>query len=120
MRARAALDISRPVYLGLARALQYVHQSTRHLFFALDAQHRLQNSTQGAVVVGDVLCELLVKLHGQNVHGLEAGLQAKRCVDDLPPSNTSSLCEDAGLDDRVPLLHKLTSSDAGDGDADQP
>lgn len=105
--------------LGLPRALQYVHQRTRHLLFALDAQHGFQHGAHGAVVVGDVLSKLLVQLHGQDVHGLEAGFEAKRCIDDLAAAHTGALSEHARLDDRVPLLYKLPASDAGDGDADQ-
>lgn len=104
-------------YLSFPRALKYVHQSTGHFLFALDTQHRLQHGTQGAVVIGDILRKLLVQLHGQDVHGLEAGFEAERCIDDLPSSDPGSFGEDAGLDDRVPLLHELTPSDARDGDA---
>lgn len=53
-----------------------MHQCTGHFLFALDAQHGLQHSAHGAVVIGDVLCKLLVQLHGQDVHGLEAGFEA--------------------------------------------
>lgn len=63
-------------YLRFSRALQYVHQRTGHLLFAFDAQHRLQHSAHGAVIIGDVLCKLLIQLHGQDVHGLEAGFKA--------------------------------------------
>jgi len=96
-----------------------VHQRTRHFLFALDAQHGLQHGAQRAVVVGDVLGELLVQLHGQDVHGLEARLEAQGRVDDLPAAAAGPLGEHAGLDDRVPLLHELTAGDAGDGDAHQ-
>ena len=64
------------VYLRFSRALQYVHQRTGHFLFAFDAQHRLQHGTHGAVVIGDILRKLLVQLHGQDVHGLEAGFKA--------------------------------------------
>lgn len=63
-------------YLSFPRALQYMHQRTGHLLFALHTQHGLQHGTHGAVVIGDVLRELLVQLHGQDVHGLEAGFEA--------------------------------------------
>lgn len=53
-----------------------MHQCTGHFLFALDAQHRLQHCTERAVVIGDILGELLVELHGQDVHGLEAGFEA--------------------------------------------
>lgn len=106
-------------HLGLPCALQYVHQCARHLLFALDTQHGLQHGAHGAVVVGDVLSKLLVQLYGQDVHGLEAGFEAKRCIDDLAATHAGALGEHAGLDDRVPLFHKLPAGDAGDGDADQ-
>lgn len=64
------------LYLSFSRALQYMHQCTGHFLFALDTQHGLQHSTQGAVVIGDILCKLLVQLHRQDVHGLEARFEA--------------------------------------------
>lgn len=63
-------------YLSFPCALKYMHQSTGHFLFALDTQHRLQHSTQGAVVISDILCKLLIQLHGQDVHGLKAGFEA--------------------------------------------
>lgn len=71
-----ALSGENCVYLCFPRALQDVHQRTGHLLFAFDAQHRLQHSAHGAVIIGDILCKLLVQLHRQDVHGLEAGFKA--------------------------------------------
>lgn len=106
-------------YLCLAGALEDVHQSEGHLLFALDAEQRLQHGAQRPVVVGDVLGKLLVELHGQDVHGLVARLDAQRGVDHLGAADAAALGQDAGLDDGVPLLHKLPARDAGDGDADE-
>lgn len=106
-------------YLGLPCALQDVHQSTGHFLFALDTQQRLQNGAQRSVVVGHILCELFIQLHRQDAHGLKARLEPQGGVDDFAPSNTATLGQGAGLNDGVPLLHKLTTSDAGNGNADQ-
>lgn len=106
-------------YLCLPCALKDVHQSERHLLLALHAQQRLQDGAQCSVIVGDVLGELLVQLHGEDVHGLVAGLDAQRGVDHFGASDAAAFGQDAGLDDRVPLLHKLPARDAGDGDADK-
>ena len=97
-----------------------MHQGKRHLLLALDAEQRLQHRAQRAVVVGDVLGKLLVQLHGQDAHGLVAGLDAQRGVDHLAAAHAPALGQHTGLDDRVPLLHKVAAGDAGDGDADQP
>lgn len=96
-----------------------MHQSTGHFLFALDTQQWLQNRAQSSVVVGDILGKLFIQLHWQDAHGLKARLEPQGSVDDFAPSHTTTLGQDAGLNDGVPLLHKLTTSDAGNGDADQ-
>lgn len=107
------------VYLCLPCALEYVHQSKRHLLFAFHTQQRLQNSTQCSVVVGDVLSEFLVQLHREDVHCLVARLNTQRGIDDFGTSNTTTFGQNTGLYHRVPLLHKLPARDAGNGDADK-
>lgn len=107
------------IHLCLPRTLKDVHQSKGHLLFALHAQQRLQDGAEGPVVVGDVLGELFVQLHGEDVHGLVAGLDPQRGVDDFGAADPAALGQNAGLDHRVPLLDELPARDAGDGDADK-
>lgn len=96
-----------------------MYQCTGYFLLAFDTQQRLQDSTQRPVVVGDILCKFFVQLHWQDAHGLVARLEPQRGIDDFTPSYTASFGQDTGLNDRVPLLYKLPTGDAGYGDADQ-
>lgn len=98
--------------LGLARALENVHERARHLLLALDADPGLQHRAQQHVVVGGVLCKLLVHLHRQDAHALVARLD--------PDHRSRRLALGGGRStDRVPLLHKLPPGHVRDGDVDQ-
>jgi len=100
-------------HLGLAGALQDVDQRARHLLLVLDADAGLQHRAQQHVVVGGVLGELLVHLHGQDAHALVARLDADHGPGGLALGG-------AGRAHGVPLLHELPPGDGGGGDADQP
>lgn len=98
--------------LGLAGALENVHERARHLLLVLDANPGLQHRAQQHVVVGGVLCKLLVHLHGQDAHALVASLD--------PDHRSRRLALGGGRSaDRVPLLHKLPPRYGRDGDVDQ-
>ena len=99
-------------YLHLARALQDMHQGRRHLLLGLGAEDGLEGGAEPQVVVGDVLGELLVHLHGQDGDGLVARLDA-----DHGPGALAALR--VGRRHRVPLLHELPAGHGGGGQAHQ-
>lgn len=99
-------------HLGLASALQDVHQCTRHLLLVLDTNPGLEHRAQQHVVIGGVFSKLLVHLHGKDVHTLIAGLD----------SDHRSRCfalRGVGRADWIPLLHKLSPGNGCDGDVDE-
>lgn len=84
-------------------------QRARHLLLVLDANSRLQHRAQQHVVVGGVLGELLVHLHGQDAHTLVAGFDPNHRPRRLALGRV-------GRADRVPFLHKLPASHGRHGD----
>lgn len=105
-------EINHSTNLGFACALQDVDQRARHLLLVLDANPGLEHRAQQHVVVGGVLGELLVHLHGKDVHALVARLDPDHGPGRLAFGRV-------GRADLVPLLHELPPGDGGHRDVDQ-
>jgi len=71
-------------YLGLARAVQDVHESSSELFFGSQADGGLQSVAEQQVVGADVLCKLFVLLHGEDDDALVPSFDAHRRHRRLP------------------------------------